>query len=56
MKIDFDIESRDYNGRWYTNIKAWKIEKAGSQNQNISNGSVMVNREFPENEDDGLPF
>ena len=21
-----DIESRDYNGRWYTDVKAWKIE------------------------------
>jgi hypothetical protein len=22
----FDIESREFNGRWYTDIKAWKIE------------------------------
>jgi hypothetical protein len=22
-----DIESREYNGRWYTDIKAWKVEK-----------------------------
>jgi hypothetical protein len=22
LKIDFDIESREYNGRWYTDIKA----------------------------------
>lgn len=21
-----DIESREYNGRWYTEVKAWKIE------------------------------
>lgn len=21
-----DIESREHNGRWYTDIKAWKIE------------------------------
>ena len=27
--IDFDIESREYNGRWYTDVKAWKIESAG---------------------------
>lgn len=26
LKIDFDIESREYNGRWYTDLKAWKIE------------------------------
>lgn len=22
-----DIESREYNGRWYTDIKAWRIER-----------------------------
>jgi hypothetical protein len=24
-----DIESREYNGRWFTDLKAWKIEKTG---------------------------
>ncbi len=24
--ISFDIESREYNGRWYTDIRAWKAE------------------------------
>lgn len=23
--IDFDIESREYNGKWYTDIKVWKM-------------------------------
>lgn len=22
-----DIESREYNGRWYTDVKAWKLDK-----------------------------
>ncbi len=22
-----DIESREYNGKWFTSVKAWKIEK-----------------------------
>jgi hypothetical protein len=26
LKIDFDVESREYNGRWYSDVKAWKIE------------------------------
>ena len=25
-KISFDIESREFNGRWYTDIRAWKAE------------------------------
>lgn len=27
VAIDFDIESREFNGRWYTSIRAWKITK-----------------------------
>ncbi len=26
-----DIESREYNGRWYTEVRAWKIDKSGQQ-------------------------
>lgn len=28
LVVDFDIESREYNGRWYTDVKAWKVEVA----------------------------
>ena len=30
LKIEFDIESREYKGKWFTDIKAWKIELIGS--------------------------
>lgn len=26
-----DIQSREYNGNWYTDVKAWKIEKVSEQ-------------------------
>ncbi len=26
LKIDFDVESREFNGRWYTDVKAWRVE------------------------------
>lgn len=26
VKLFFDVESREYNGRWYTDIKGWKLE------------------------------
>lgn len=25
-KVSIDIESREYNGRWYTNVNAWRIQ------------------------------
>ncbi len=28
LKVSFDVESREYQGRWYTDVKAWKIERA----------------------------
>lgn len=32
IKLSFDIESREYNGRWFTSIRGWKSEPAdGSQ-------------------------
>ena len=27
VKVSFDIESREFNARWYTSIRAWKVEK-----------------------------
>lgn len=28
LDISFDVESREYNGRWYTDVKAWKVDLA----------------------------
>lgn len=27
VKVSFDIDSHEYNGRWFTSINAWKAEK-----------------------------
>ena len=26
IKVHFDITAREYNGRWYNSIRAWKVE------------------------------
>jgi hypothetical protein len=26
LRVSFDIDCREYNGRWYNDIRAWKIE------------------------------
>ena len=28
VRVSFDIESREYNGRWYTDLNAWRIDHA----------------------------
>jgi hypothetical protein len=30
VKVFFDIESREYNARWFTEARAWKVEKQGA--------------------------
>ncbi len=27
VKASIDIQSREYNGRWYTDVKVWRLEK-----------------------------
>jgi len=27
VTVSFDLESREYNGRWFTSVRAWKVEK-----------------------------
>lgn len=27
--VSITVESREYNGKWYTNVQAWKVDRAG---------------------------
>lgn len=58
LKIDFDIESREYNNKWYTNLKAWNIkslpqvsDEVPEQIENMENIDLNA-----KDEDDVLPF
>jgi hypothetical protein len=55
LKIDFDVESREYNGRWYTDVKAWKIEVAGASSQQPGENAGVPAQNSPVMDDD-LPF
>jgi len=34
IKASIDIESREFNGKWYTTVRAWKIESLSASNEN----------------------
>lgn len=38
-----EVESREFNGKWYTNVQAWRVQKGQSQepgmNQEVPNES-----------------
>jgi hypothetical protein len=46
VNVSFDIESREYNGRWYTTCKALKVEKAQDEARE-KNDSVI----YPEKQE-----
>ena len=55
LNISFDVESREYNGRWYTDVKAWKIEAGTGKANNPDDNQVYFDEGQVENKDD-LPF
>ena len=36
VTVSFDIESREFNGRWYTSIRAWKIQQGDMTQANAA--------------------
>ncbi len=71
VKVSFDVESREYQGKWYSDIKAWKVERnvggtanaapAAPQNFPKNNTSETpassgTSESFNVTQDDDLPF
>lgn len=56
LNIYFDVESREFNGRWYTDVKAWKVEAA--ENNTVDNSytdELSSDITYDDTKDD-LPF
>lgn len=43
INLQFDLESREYNGRWYTDVRGWRAEKVEAGQQNTNNWQQGVN-------------
>jgi len=60
IEVFFSVESRDFNGKWYHNINAWKIEQAGNANYTTNYPPEFASGDIPpEPADDSgndLPF
>ena len=46
LTVSFDIDSREYQGRWFTSINAWKVDRPASSAPDFG----------PANPIDDLPF
>jgi hypothetical protein len=62
LKISFNVESREFNQRWYTDIRAWKIEKGDQSSESTgypvpeSTSFTATAESFDNSGEDDLPF
>ena len=54
LTVHFDLESREYNGRWYTDVKAWRIEQPGGKDDSAPPPAEDMG--MPPVSDDDVPF
>jgi hypothetical protein len=60
LTISYELESREYNSKWYTDVKAWKIETAITvpvSTTPLVKNDVLIPQNFQLAEDEeDLPF
>ena len=47
VKISFNLSSREFNGRWYTDVRAWRIEPAGGAAPQQAVGQYVQQQNTP---------
>ena len=56
VEVAFNISSREFNGKYYHNIDAWKITAAGAATPTASGAAPAPAIDDAPAEDDDLPF
>jgi hypothetical protein len=61
VNVGIEIESREYNGKWYTDVKAWKVDRQGGSATNAAPtnsapSAIPDVSSFSSDEGDVLPF
>jgi len=59
VKVSFDLESREYNGKWYTDVKAWKVDRLQKNDNDTVSENLGGDQGIPPYEvlpPDDLPF
>ncbi|MAH84951.1 MAG: hypothetical protein CBB68_11760 [Rhodospirillaceae bacterium TMED8] len=58
LTVSVDLESREYNGRWYTDVKAWKVSRGNSSADEFPSPEQYGNaqQQDPPSLDDEIPF
>jgi hypothetical protein len=53
ITVGFDLESREYNGKWYTDVKAWKIATGSGTGNTAQTADPMDQSPPPPSFDNG---
>ena len=56
LTVFFDVDAREYNGKWYNQIRAWKVERQTETSTQNNLPPVSVEPFPPMTETDALPF
>ena len=56
ITLGVDVESREYNGRWYTDVKAYKVEKGQGSTPPAPNQMPDVSTFNDDSGENDLPF
>lgn len=57
LRISFDIDCREYNGRWYNDIRAWKVEADDGTGTDFTPAAPAAAPEIsPSDDTSDLPF
>lgn len=60
IKVHFDITAREYNGKWYNSIRAWKVEHVnpdgGTANQVSAPAPAPAAAPAAQESEEDLPF
>lgn len=41
VKVSIELESREYNSRWYTDVRAWKVERMGGAMRDTGEPEIL---------------
>jgi len=56
ITVSINVESREHNERWFTEVKAWKIDREGGQASSTSPTKTEIQNEPIADNSDNLPF
>lgn len=56
VTLGIEIESREYSGKWYTDVKVWKSSKVGAPSGATHAAEPEVTTFTDDSADDILPF